>query len=158
MEITEEQRQALKDFSRRGEPSYLRIKALVLLNLFRGYPVSELASEFEVSRQSIYHWKARFLSRGLEGFRILPGRGRKARADLKELERYLRQSPRQFGVKQTRWSLKALAQTVPSLQGFSAFGVQKALGRAGFRYKRGQPHLHSPDPRYQEKKGLWTRL
>jgi transposase len=157
MEISEEQRQALKDFSRRGEPSYLRIKALVLWNLFRGYPVSELAVEFEVSRQSIYHWKARFLSRGLEGFRIVPGRGRKAQVDLKELECYLRQSPRHFGVKQTRWSLKALAQTVPSLHGFSAFGVQKALRRAGFRYKCGQPHLHSPDPRYLEKKGLWTK-
>jgi transposase len=157
MEITEEQRQALKDFSRRGEPSYLRIKALVLWNLFRGYSVSELAVEFEVSRQSIYAWKARFLSQGVEGFRILPGRGRKAQADLQELERYLRQSPRRFGIRRTRWSLQALAEAVPSLHGFSAFGVQKALRRAGFGYKRGQPHVHSPDPNYAEKKGLWTK-
>jgi len=77
---------------------------------------------------------------------------------LEELERYVRQSPRAYGLPQTRWTLRALAQTVPSLKGFTDAGVYYALVRAGFRYKRGQPHLHSPDPEYEEKRGGWFRL
>jgi hypothetical protein len=43
------------------------------------------------------------------------------------------------------------------LKGFTDAGVYYALVRAGFRYKRGQPHLHSPDPEYEEKRGGWLR-
>jgi hypothetical protein len=62
------------------------------------------------------------------------------------------QAPDNFGIKQTRWTLRALAQAVPSLRGFSPSGVKRALARAGFSYKRGQPVQHSPDPDYAEKK------
>jgi hypothetical protein len=40
----------------------------------------------------------------------------------------------------------------------STAGVKKALERCGFAYKRGQPHLHSPDPEYEAKKGQWIEL
>jgi len=80
-----------------------------------------------------------------------------AKADAREIERYVRQSPRNFGIGRTHWTLTTLVQVVPSLRGFSPYGAQKALARAGFGYKRGQPHVHSPDPQYEVKKGLWTR-
>jgi transposase len=100
----------------------------------------------------------RFREDGVAGLVIRPGRGRQARAVTAEVEQHLRQSPRAFGLTQTRWTLGALAQAAPSLRGFTTMGVWKVLQRAGFRYKRGQPYLHSPDPEYGEKKGAWTRL
>lgn len=140
-----------------GEPAYVRIKALAVLNLLEGKSPTEVARMFRVSRGALYLWRACYEESGTEGFRVRPGRGRKAHARPEEIERYLRQSPRAFGVRRTRWTLQALAEVVPSLQGFSPYGVQKALERAGYRYKRGQPGVHSPDPDYDQKKGLWTK-
>lgn len=157
MNLSTEEGKDLRELARRGEPGYVRVKALALLNLGAGRSVSEVARMLLVSRQSVYSWRRRFEEEGVSGLRVAPGRGRKGRADLEELQRYVRQSPRQFGLAQTRWSLSALARVVPSLKGFSPFGVQQALRRAGYSYKRGQPHLHSPDPAYAEKKGLWRK-
>lgn len=158
MNLTKEQRAELERVARQGQPAYVRAKALVLLNRAEGRAISELARVFRVSRQAIYGFQRRYGRVGIESLWVQPGRGRKGRADPKEIERYVRQSPRNFGVTRTRWTLESLAAVVPSLRGFSPFGVQKALIRAGFRYKRGQPHVHSPDPQYEVKKGLWTRL
>lgn len=157
MEITREQRQELDRAARHGQPGYVRSKALVLLNLADGRAVREVARIFRVSRPSVYHWRERFLRQGTDGLRVAPGRGRKARAKPEEIEQHLRQSPRRFGLDRTRWTLAGLARVVPSLKGFTPYGVQKALARAGFRYKRGQPSLHSPDPDYGVKKGLWRK-
>jgi transposase len=157
MELSSEQYRELEHCARHGQPAYLRTKALVLVNLVDGRPVQEISKIFRVSRQSVYTWSKRYIGEGLDGLRVHRGRGRKARVDLNELEHYLRQSPRQYGIARTRWSLATLAKVVPSLKGFSPYGVQKALARAGFHYKRGQPLLHSPDPHYEVKKGLWTK-
>jgi transposase len=157
MVIPREQRQDLERAARCGQPAYVRSKALVLLNLADGRAVREVARIFRVSRPSVYAWRERFLREGLGGLWVRSGRGRKPRADAEEIEEHLRQSPRHFGLDRTRWTLEGLAQVVPSLKGFTPYGVQKALGRAGFHYKRGQPSLHSPDPDYGVKKGLWRK-
>jgi transposase len=158
MNLSLKERRELMGVARRGQPAYLRPKALALLHLADGRSVIEVADMFRVSRQSIYDWRKRYQQSGLAGLRVAPGRGRKAQADTRELEDYVRQSPRQFGIARSRWTLASLAQVVPSLKGFTPYGVQKALARAGIRYKRGQPQLHSPDPEYGAKKGRWSKL
>lgn len=157
MKITADQRRELERLARVAQPAYVRTKCLVLINLANGLRIREVSRIFRVSRQSVYSWQQRYLDDGAAGLLVRSGRGRKAKADLEELARFVRQSPRLHGVNRTRWTLGTLAATVPSLNGFSAFGVQKALKRAGYHYKRGQPRLHSPDPHYEVKKGLWTR-
>jgi transposase len=157
MELTKAQKSELEQLARHGEPGYIRMKVVALLNVSEGKTVAEVSGFLQVSRQSLYNWMKRYETRGVEGLKVASGRGRKGQADLAEIENYLRREPHQFGLFQTRWSLSALARVVPSLKGFTPFGVQKALRRAGFRYKRGQPHLHSPDPDYEAKKGLWIK-
>ncbi|MDE2867155.1 MAG: winged helix-turn-helix domain-containing protein [Chloroflexota bacterium] len=98
-----------------------------------------------------------YQAEGAAGLAVRPGRGRPAQADAAELETALRQAPRVYGLTQTRWTLRALAQVVPSLQGFTDAGVRQVLHRLGYRYKRGQPRLTSPDPAYAEKRGAWSR-
>ena len=157
MEIADEEREELEWLARRGQPAYVRPKALALLALADGHPVKQVARLFRRSPQALYDWRRRFAEEGVAGLWVRPGRGRKPEADLGELEDYVRQSPRRFGIARTRWTLATLAQVVPSVRGFSPYGVQKALARAGITYKRGQPRLHSPDPDYEKKKGLWTK-
>jgi transposase len=122
-----------------------------------GSTAEEAAQMVLAHRTSVSHWIRAYLAQGLEGLYITEGRGRQAQVDAEELDRYIRQSPRAFGIELNRWTLKALAQAVPSLKGLTEPGVKKALERYGYGYKRGQPHLHSPDPDYEQKKGLWTK-
>jgi transposase len=157
MNLNRDQIKELQWLSKHAPKPHVRVKALALLNWARGRGVSEVAVFFNASRTSLYAWRDRFLAHGRQGLEMRQGRGRKAIANPQEIERAVRQSPRNFGLTQTRWTLQGLAQIVPSLQGFSAFGVQKALARIGFRYKRGQPWQHSPDPEYAQKKGLSTK-
>lgn len=157
MEISSDQRREVPGSARTGQPGYVRTKALVLLNAADGRAVQEVSRIFRVSRWSVYVWEERYLREGLPGLRVHAGRGRKARANLQERAEHVGQSPRRDGAPLTRWTLARLAQGVPSLRGFTPLGVQKALVRAGFHYKRGQPRLHSPDPLYEAKKGLGTR-
>lgn len=51
----------------------------------------------------------------------------------------------------SRWSLAALSAAVAWLACLSAGGVSRLLRRLGLRYRRGQEHLHSPDPEYDKK-------
>lgn len=157
MTLTDQQRRDLEHTAQTGSSVRQRLKALVILNLAEGRTALALSAIFHVSRQSIGVWKKRYLENGIDGLEIQPGRGRKAMADLNEVEQYLHQTPRNFGVSRTRWTLASLAKTVPCLKGFTVFGVQQALRRAGFHYKRGQPAPHSPDPEYSKKKGCWSK-
>lgn len=155
---TADQERELAHWMKHSRIPYLRVKATALWNVGRGRSQGEVASFLGVGLRSVNRWVNAFRREGLAGLMVKPGRGRRPRAQPEEIERYLRQSPRAFGLAQTRWTLRALARTVPSLQGFTDAGVYYALVRTGFRYKRGQPHLHSPDPAYEEKRGGWFRL
>ena len=133
VEINERDMEQLRKLMRRDTRPHLRTKATALWNLGRGKTGREVADFLGVSTTSVGNWVRRFRDEGLDGLAI------------------------RVGLTQTRWTLSALAQVVPSLKGFSEMGVWKVLNRMGYRYKRGQPYLHSPDPEYEEKKGPWIR-
>ena len=154
------ERLALQQIRDSDARPYLRERAAALLKIADGLTPHAVADHGLLKRRkpdTVYAWLNAYQQHGLAGLRVRAGRGRKPKAQVAQIERYVRQSPRQFGVPRTRWTLQTLAQVVPSLKGFSPFGVQKALARAGYHYKRGQPSLHSPDPDYEVKKGLWTK-
>jgi transposase len=157
LQLTERDRKELRKTMRRAAKPHLRMKAVALWNLGQGKTRREVAEFLGVSKASLSAWAKRFRAEGVGGLAIRPGRGRPAQAQASEVEQVLRQSPRSFGLAQTRWTLRALAQVVPSLRGFSEMGVWKVLQRMGYGYKRGQPHLTSPDPQYQEKRGGWFK-
>lgn len=123
----------------------------------RGKTAGQAAEAVLAHRASVAEWAKRYLARGLEGLETGPGRGRRSKIDREELDRYLRQSPEAFGLGRTRWTLALLARAAPCLKGMTEAGVLGALRRLGYAYKRGQPHLHSPNPDYEAKKGLWTK-
>lgn len=157
LQISEQERRELQGLMRRAAKPHLRLKAIALWNLGQGKTRREVAEFLGVSAVSVGAWAKRFRSEGVAGLAIRPGRGRPARARKDEIEQLLRQSPRSFGLHQTRWTLRSLAQVAPSLKGFSEMGVWKVLQRMGLRYKRGQPQVSSPDPEYEKKRGGWFR-
>lgn len=157
MEWSDGQIKELEMAARRSLVPYIRVKALAVLNVARGRTRQEVAGIVCAHRESVGIWVRRYRKEGVAGLTVARGRGRLAQVDGTELETYLRQSPQNFGLSQNRWTLRALARTVPSLKGLTDSGVYRALVRLGFGYKRGQPHVHSPDPAYGEKRGAWSR-
>jgi transposase len=152
MQVSPSELAQLAEVMRRAEKPYVRRKALALWNLAYGKSQREVADFLGVGRNAVCRWQRRFEEERFASLTLRPGRGRRRRAIPTEIETYLRQSPRKFGLAQTRWTLKALAQVVPSLNGFTDSGVCRALRRSGFSYKRGQPLIHSPDPGYDQKR------
>jgi transposase len=59
--------------------------------------------------------------------------------------------PRKYGQPRSRWTLDGLGEVVPEFAGASRSGILRVLARYKLRRKRGRDHIHSPDPRYQEK-------
>jgi transposase len=59
--------------------------------------------------------------------------------------------PRAAGVDRARWTLAALRTAVAWLGRLTDAGASRLLRRLGVRYRRGQAHLHSPDPAYRAK-------
>lgn len=157
LHFNEAQKQELLYLAKHAPHGYVRTKALAVWNVASGYSQGDVAKFMAVSRVSVNKWTQCYISQGGDGFLVKKGRGRKERAKREEVEDYLRQSPRQFGLQQTRWTLRSLAEKVPSLKRFTDSGVYRVLVRMGYRYKRGQPSVHSPDPLYSEKRGLWNK-
>jgi len=152
MEWTAAQQEELAAAGRTHPKPGVRVKALAVQAVALGATQQAVAQLLATTRQSVGRWVGRYREQGVAGLEIAPGRGRRARVDGAELRAHAEQSPRQFGINRSRWTVRLLAQTVPSLRGFSDAGVWKALRRYGFRYKRGQPWLLSPDPEYEKKR------
>ena len=129
----------------------VRVKARAVLAVARGNTYSAVASLYDVTYHSVSSWTKRYRERGLPGFGVAPGRGRPRRVNDHELTEYALQSPRNFGINRSRWTLRLLVEKVPSLRGFSHSGVLQALRRCGITYKRGQAWMLSPDPEYEKK-------
>lgn len=56
-----------------------------------------------------------------------------------------------FNQQQSRWTLKAIAQTCEWLQLTTSSGLWQLLKRLKIHYKRGRSYTHSPDPEYEDK-------
>jgi len=151
MDWTAEQLAELSRAGQRHPTPHIRVKALAVQAVARGQRPTAVAAMFATTRQSVSSWVKAYRAEGLSGFAIAPGRGRPREVDEAELKRYATQSPRNFGIARTRWTLELLTATVPSLKGFSIAGVRQALLRCGLAYKRGQPWMLSPDPAYEKK-------
>jgi transposase len=152
IDFTPEQMAELDRTARTHPDAHVRSRALALRAVSLGHNFQDVADMFPLSAYSIGQLTARYKEHGLSVFEIAKGRGPKSSVDEEEVLSYLRQSPERFGLNQNRWTLAALGKKCASLSGMTERGILKVLHRLGFRYKRGQPWIHSPDPQYEEKK------
>ena len=152
MELNEQQLQELERLARRHRDAHVRSRAMAVRAVAIGHTRQQVARFYPFSAYSIGQWCRDYALHGADAFAIADGRGRRSDVDVQQVLDCLRRSPEQFGLNQVRWSLRALSQACPSLQGMSTRGILDVLHRLGFRYKRGQPWIHSPDPLYEVKK------
>jgi transposase len=135
----------------------MRLKAVAVRAVAQGFTRQQVGAILHVSPYTVGPWYQVYAQGGWAGLEIQRGRGRRSRVDAREVEEYVRQSPRHFGVPRTRWTLQELARTVPSLAGLGPSGVWLVLRRWGISYKRPEPWLHSPDPDYVKKNAISKR-
>ena len=152
IELTKEQWKMIDQAAKTHPNAHIRARAMAIRAVALGHSRREVSQFFPFTPYSIGQFVQVFREEGLEGFEIGEGRGRHSMVDDEEVLSRLRCSPQNFGIDQTRWTLKALGKACPSLSGMSDQGILNVLKRLGFHYKRGQPWIHSPDPQYEEKK------
>lgn len=71
------------------------------------------------------------------------------------VEELLHQSPRRYGILQTRWRLQDVGRALCWLEGVSDPGIYKVLKRLGFSRKQALNFIQSPDPAYR---GKWQKI
>ncbi len=153
--FTKEQKAELEDLARHDKRAHVRLKAQAVQAVSQGMTRSLVAEVLGVERRAVGRWVRNYIASGTSGFSSRYPRGRKARVQGEEIAEYLRQTPSHFGIARNRWTLGTLKEVTPCLRGMSESGIWRALACLGYRYKRGQPILHSPDPEYGVKRGLY---
>jgi transposase len=149
--LTREQLAELDRLSRTDPRAGMRVKVIAVRAVALGASRQQVGALLNVSPYSVGQWYQAYGRAGLAALEIRQGRGRPSQVDAKEVEEYVRQSPRNFGLARTRWTLQLLAENVPSLKGLRPHAVWYALQRAGISYKRVEAWLHSPDADYVKK-------
>ena len=67
------------------------------------------------------------------------------------LRNQLEAAPTAAGQVESRWTLRLIQATLEPFKSYSLSGIWRWLGTQKLHYKRGQQHMHSPDPNYTEK-------
>jgi transposase len=142
---------------------YARERAAAILKVADGWSVRRVAAAGLLRPhrpETIGDWLDGYQRRGVVALVVRPGRGRKpayARAGLSRAQATaavwdtVHRPPRAAGLDHARWTLAALLRTALWLGGLTAGGLSQLLARLGVRYRRGQEHVHSPDPEYEAK-------
>jgi len=129
---------------------------LVILEVDRGRPVSELARLLNVSSQSIYNWIDRFLHQGGEPALVdRYGIGRPTlwtEEHVALLRALFESSPDQWGYFANDWTVPLLEEQLLHWSGqtFSEDTVRRELHRLGYVWKRGRYRL-AADPELEKK-------
>jgi len=154
LSLSEEELDQYWHLSKRHVKPYVRIRALGIILVAKGYPYRKISRFLQVCPNTICNWAKRAREGGIQVLIDKPGRGRKPKADPDKVLDVVRRSPSQFGFKESRWTLLLLKAACPELSDMTESGIWRMLKRIGISWKRGQHKLTSPDPDYLEKKTL----
>jgi transposase len=156
LSLTPWQRRRLQRQLRQTGDARVYRRTLALLQVDRGLPLSQVAEELLVSRQSVYNWireYARDHDPTALADRDRPGRpsywGEGVRQELRWL---MRQTPDRLGYFATAWTAPLLLEELEQSLGVRpcARTLRRELGRLGYVWKRGRYAL-DPDPALEKK-------
>ena len=154
LSLSEEELDQYWRASKRHPKPYVRIRALGIILVAKGYPYRRIARFLHVCPNTICNWVKRVREGSIHVLVDKPGRGRKSKVDPEKVLDIVRRSPSQFGFNESRWTLSLLKAACPELSDMTESGVWRLLKHIGISWKRGQHKLTSPDPDYLEKKTL----
>ena len=159
--LSSEERTAL-EAGLRSKDAFVVRRCQCLLKSAAGLTPRQIQAQLGWSDQSVRRFIHAFEQEGLASLKRKSSRPKSARktldaAALTQIQEWLRQSPRAFGLPTSRWTLAGLA-TVCAAQGLTPTRVsdetiRDAIQRLGLHWKRAKRWLESPDPAYARKKG-----
>jgi transposase len=94
------------------------VKLYAILQLTRGYSSRRLEEFLGTSFKQICNWADRFDAEGINGLRIKPGRGRRARLTVEQrchLQADLLKSPQVFGYSSTHWTELLISEHISKM-------------------------------------------
>lgn len=150
IELTKEEKKELKKLRDTHLKPYIRERAAAILKVDGGMSGRDVAKKGllkERKPDTIYDWLDQWEEEGLEGLTIEKGRGRHpkhefTKKEIKELKEIIHQSPENFGIEKSRWSVKDLQEVYDPLQKYTESGAWRVLDRLDIAYKRGKK-IHS---------------
>jgi transposase len=80
LELSQEQERELEQAVKHARRAYVRMKAAAILKVKRGHSMRQVALHgllHPVAEETVRKWINRYLTDGLAGLRVQPGRGRK---------------------------------------------------------------------------------
>ena len=140
----------LQDEIRRSEESRYDHRLHGVLLVAQGATCPEVGRLLGDAPRTVEYWVRRFEAKGLAGLAEgqRSGRPRRLRdAQLREVERVLRQTPRDLGLTGTLWDGKTLAAWIERQYGIS-LGVrqcQRLFRQLGFRLRKPRPLIAHAD-------------
>ena len=151
LDVTCEQIDELKIALKLHPKPYVRTRALAILCIVKGMCIKEVANIVEADRHTVSRWIDAYKTRGLNGLIVKYGRGRKSYIDEVELLEIVKQSPKNFGLDQERWTLEAVRKTVPSLNNLSSLSsVMYILRRLGVYSLKNEQQLELSNDSQQQ--------
>jgi transposase len=159
--LSDTEKEQLKIALRSSDAFVLR-RAQIILASDRGEWASGIARSLGCGSQTVRDAIHAFNERGLSALEAGSSRPREVHAAFDEdgaqaLREVLHQSPRNFGIQETFWTLSYAAE-VSFEQGMTdkrvtGETIRATLDRLGVRWKRAKRWIESPDPEYARKKG-----
>lgn len=159
--LTPKQRQELQTFIKATESPRARDRARAVLAVSDGQSRQAIARVFQVSRLSIPRWIDWFLEAGAAGLPDAPRPGKApalSPARAQELCVIACQRPTLFGHEAAIWTLSMLQKEVEQRWQLKVSDetIRRELHRGKLSFKSPKLHLHSPDPQYVKKRGMWS--
>ncbi len=134
-------------------------KAVAILGLHEGQPITKIAIKVERSIKTIKKWREAFLAKGIENIDLR--KTRKVSDDVKsriktksdQLIRLLHEPPSIHNVNRASWNLHTLCEAYERQYGehLSTSTASEYIRAKGYSVKKAKVVLTSPDPNYREK-------
>ena len=146
--LAAEERATLERWSRRPKTAQaLAQRVRILLACAAGTPNGSVAARERVTRQTVGRWRARFLSKRLDGLLDEPRPGAPRQIMDAHVERVLRMTLEQMPTDATHWSSRALARKC----GLSQSAVSRIWRAFALQPHRAETFKLSRDPLFIEK-------
>ena len=133
-------------------------KAVVILDSEKARPVTEMAAQLELVAETILGWIDRFREQGVEGIRKKTYTQDPKMVLSNQLKRenilhLLQQTPQNYDVNRTSWSLKTLSIVYERLHHtpLGAHAICSHLKAMGYKFQKSRERLVSPDKDFQAK-------
>ena len=163
--LSQDEREQIEAGLRSSDAFVLR-RCQILLASARGEAVPSIARALSCDEQTVRNAIHAFNQQGLAALCAASSRPHHLATVLKEdvtadmFKAVLHRPPRDFGFQTSLWTLDLLVKQCVRLgwmpREVSIEAMRQTLQRLGINWKRAKHWITSPDPLYQEKKGLAT--